>query len=83
MRLAVYAADLPAHEFEESAVGAPAVYILEKYENEFAELVAGEMLPAWRAMAANVPGIDGGCVGCLSGSTHGGLCSARPLPGAS
>jgi len=34
-----------------------AVYNLENYHEEFAALGAGEMLPEWRAMAAEAPGL--------------------------
>jgi HD-like signal output (HDOD) protein len=54
---AVYAANLLAHELEQSSSGGPAVYDLENYHEELAALGAGEMLPQWRAMAAGVPNL--------------------------
>jgi HD-like signal output (HDOD) protein len=52
---AVFVANLLAHELEESADGGPSVYNLENYQEEFATLGVGEMLPEWRAMAKEVP----------------------------
>lgn len=54
---AVYAANLLAHELEQSSAGAPAVCNLENYQEEFSKLGASEMLPDWRALAAEVPGL--------------------------
>jgi HD-like signal output (HDOD) protein len=56
---AVYAANLLAHELEQSSSGGPAVYDLENYHEEFATLGVGEMLPEWRAMAAGIPDLMG------------------------
>ncbi len=61
---AVYAANLLAHELEESASGDAAVYKLENYQEEFATLGVGEMIPEWRAMAAGIPELIGGGVMC-------------------
>ena len=52
---AVYAANLLAHEVEEASSTGQAVYNLENYQEEFATLGIREMLPEWRAMAANLP----------------------------
>jgi HD-like signal output (HDOD) protein len=54
---AVYAANLLAHELEESFSGEPAVYNLENYREEFAALGVGNMIPEWRAVAAEVPNL--------------------------
>ncbi len=54
---AVYAADLLAHEVEQSSSGGQAIYKLENYQEEFVPLGVREMIPEWRAMAAGVPGL--------------------------
>jgi HD-like signal output (HDOD) protein/CheY-like chemotaxis protein len=54
---AVYVANLLAHELDQASSADPAVYNLEKYHQEFAEMGIGEVLPQWRAMAAEVPGL--------------------------
>ena len=54
---AVFAANLLAHELEESSSGGAPVYNLEDYQEEFAALGVGGILPEWRAMAAEVPGL--------------------------
>jgi HD-like signal output (HDOD) protein/CheY-like chemotaxis protein len=54
---AVYAANLLAHELEESSTSEPAVYNLENYQEELTTLGIGEMLPAWRAIAKDVPAL--------------------------
>ncbi len=56
---AVYAANLLAHELEESASGDAAVYKLENYQEELATLGVGGMIPEWRAMAAGIPELIG------------------------
>src|SRR5208283_1183468 len=53
----VYAANLLAHELEESSNGGPAVYNLENYQEELTTLGAGEMLPEWRTLAKEVPAL--------------------------
>lgn len=52
---AVYAANLLAHELEESSQGAVPTYNLENYHEELAALGVAEMLPAWRTIAKGVP----------------------------
>ncbi|MFZ0960707.1 MAG: response regulator [Terriglobia bacterium] len=52
---AVYAANLLAHELEESSTQAPSTYNLEDYQEESATLGIAEMLPEWRAMAKEIP----------------------------
>lgn len=54
---AVYAANLLAHELEESSGRSPRTYNLEDYHEEFATLGVAEMLPEWRAMAKEVPAL--------------------------
>jgi HD-like signal output (HDOD) protein len=54
---AVYVANLLAHELDQAFSADPAVYNLEKYHQEFAEMGIGEVLPQWQAMAAEVPGL--------------------------
>jgi len=54
---AVFAANLLAHELEESSLGEGAVYNLENYQEEFVTLGAEKNLPEWRAMAAEVSGL--------------------------
>jgi HD-like signal output (HDOD) protein/CheY-like chemotaxis protein len=56
---AVYAANLLAHELEESTNGNSAVYNLENYQEELATLGIGGMIPEWRAMAAGIPDLMG------------------------
>jgi PAS domain S-box-containing protein len=53
----VYAANLLAHDLEESASVGPAIYNLNDYQEELATLGVGEMIPEWRAIAAEVPGL--------------------------
>lgn len=52
---AVHAANLLAHELEQSASGAEATYNLEDHHEEFAALGVGEMIPEWRSMARSLP----------------------------
>ncbi|MGA2984201.1 MAG: response regulator [Terriglobia bacterium] len=54
---AVYVANLLAHELEEPSTGELAVYNLENYQEEFASLGVGEMIPQWRAMAKEIPAL--------------------------
>ncbi len=54
---AVYAANLLAHELEEPSTGEPAVYNLENYHQELTTLGIASMLPAWRALAKDVPAL--------------------------
>lgn len=57
---AVYVANLLAHELEESANGKPVIYNLENYQEDLASLGVGELLPQWRAMAAEIPDLRAG-----------------------
>ena len=52
---AVYIANLLAHELEQSSRGGPAVYNLADYQEEFATLGVGEMIPHWRDMTREIP----------------------------
>jgi HD-like signal output (HDOD) protein len=54
---AVYAANLLAHEFEESSSGGQAIYKLESYQEELAALGVWEMIPEWRAMVKETPAL--------------------------
>jgi hypothetical protein len=54
---AVYAANLLAHELEESASGAKGVYNLEDCQQELATLGIDEQIPEWRAMAKGIPAL--------------------------
>ena len=56
---AVYAANLLAHEREQSSGGEAADYVLDSYHAEFAGLGVLEMIPEWRALAAGVPDLMG------------------------
>jgi len=51
---AVYAANLLAHELEESAAGS-GVYDLQGYNEELAKLGIADKMPEWRALAASIP----------------------------
>jgi HD-like signal output (HDOD) protein len=53
---AVYVANLLAHELAESSSQTRA-YVLDKYQEEFAQLGVAEMLPKWRTMAAEIPAL--------------------------
>jgi HD-like signal output (HDOD) protein len=57
---AVYLANLLAHDVEERTAGGPVVYNLENYQEEFAALGVGEMIPQWREMAVEVSRWIGG-----------------------
>jgi HD-like signal output (HDOD) protein/ActR/RegA family two-component response regulator len=52
---AIYIANLLAHELEQSGSGSPAVYNLENRPEELRALGVEDMVPEWRAMAAEVP----------------------------
>jgi len=52
---AVYAANLLAHELEDSACGESAVYKLENYREEFTTLGIEDLIPEWRAIAEEMP----------------------------
>jgi HD-like signal output (HDOD) protein len=52
---AVYAANLLAHEVEQSSSAEQATYNLESYQEEFVALGIGELIPEWRCVAARVP----------------------------
>jgi len=54
---AVYAANLLAHELEESSSEEPAVYNLENYQEELTMLGVWEMIPKWQAMAREIPAL--------------------------
>jgi HD-like signal output (HDOD) protein len=54
---AVYAANLLAHELEESASGSPPTYNLENYQEELATMGVAEMFPEWRALAKEIPAL--------------------------
>ncbi len=56
---AVYAANLLAHEREQSSGGEAADYVLDSYHAEFAGLGVLEMIPEWRALTAGVPDLMG------------------------
>jgi HD-like signal output (HDOD) protein len=52
---AVYAANLLAHELEDSSGGGPAAYSLENYQEEMAALGIADRMPEWRALAKEIP----------------------------
>jgi HD-like signal output (HDOD) protein len=54
---AVYAANLLAHDLEESCLGEPAVYNLGHYHDELTTLGVADMLPQWQAMAREIPAL--------------------------
>jgi HD-like signal output (HDOD) protein/CheY-like chemotaxis protein len=54
---AVYAANLLAHELEESSNGEQEMYNLENYREELTTLGVAELLPKWRALAQEVPAL--------------------------
>ncbi|MGO8818801.1 MAG: HDOD domain-containing protein [Terriglobia bacterium] len=54
---AVYAANLLAHEVEQSSSAEQAAYNLESHQEEFASLGIQEMIPEWRGIAAGVPAL--------------------------
>jgi HD-like signal output (HDOD) protein/CheY-like chemotaxis protein len=54
---AVYLANLLAHELERASDGGTPLYNLEDYQEELHQLGVTELLPAWRAMAKQVPAL--------------------------
>jgi HD-like signal output (HDOD) protein/CheY-like chemotaxis protein len=54
---AVYAANLLAHELEQSSGAEQATYNLESYQEAFATLGVWEMIPEWRAMVKQLPAL--------------------------
>src|SRR5208282_2590469 len=54
---AVFAANLLAHEIEDSSSGNSTVYNLDNYQEELTALGVADKIPEWRAMAKEIPAL--------------------------